>query len=881
MVLHFHLPYTCHNGETLRVVYCLMPGHKKGKKTLYSFDNESHTTELKVSKANEIRYRYEVCNADGIVLRSETIAPRRVTTSKGHWVLCDRWSDDQPEPALLRGAFASTIFHETRHDAIAANCIFRLFAPEPPAGYRWAICGECESLGQWNEARAVYLTCTGIYRWEAAAELDAFTSGTRYKYMLLPEGGGQAIWEHGDDRVMPNVPHITGARYLHTDTRARFDLPRWHGAGVVIPVFSLRTYGSQGIGDFGDLQNCVEWAAACGMRAVQVLPINDTTVLGTWADSYPYSAISVFALHPLYLDLREWRDTPLWTPSREADFAALEQPELDYEAVFKSKTAFLRELYALQGEKVLKSAECCDFIEANKQWLTPYALFSHLRNVKHTANFRNWGKFAEYSPKKHAELIETDENAKSETNFYIFVQYLLHRQMTRVHERARELGVVLKGDIPIGVSPCGTDAWTNGRLFHFNGQAGAPPDAFSRHGQNWGFPTYNWEAMAEDDYAWWRARFAHMAKYFDAYRLDHVLGFFRIWEIPISQRYGILGKFRPSLPYSREELLEAGFHVEPDELCRATFDRTTLAARLNEKEIAKYFTCEAGRYSLKDEVGTQNRIFNHTQNQRLRETLCDLCEEVLFIRDDEHPDRFHPRIMAQATTSYNELTEDQRQTFNRLHDDYFFHRHNNFWAAEAMKKLPMLTGDPLAIDADDDLLLPCAEDLGLIPASVPPVLAKLHILTLEIQRMPKASWTRFGRPHDYPYLCVCAACTHDMSPFRLWWIEDRERTQAYWHEALGRTGDAPYEATPEVCETMMAAHLNSPSMLCLQAMQDWLALSPLLRHPNPAAEQINIPANPQHKWAYRLHVPLEIIRADTGFTEKLRGLIARSGRARQ
>ena len=428
------------------------------------------------------------------------------------------------------------------------------------------------------------------------------------------------------------------------------------------------------------------------------------------------------------------------------------------------------------------------------------------------------------------------------------------------------------------MSPCSVDAWTDGRLFHFDGQAGAPPDFFSRHGQNWGFPTYNWEAMAEDGYAWWRARFSHMARYFDAYRLDHVLGFFRIWEIPTPQLYGVLGCFRPALPLTRDELREAGFALDPDALARPTFSRATLEARLSEKEIAGFFTERDGRYTLKEDVATQTRVFGRTRSKRLREVLCDLCEEVLFIRDTERPDAFHPRILAQSTALYRELPDDQRTAFDRLHEDFFFHRHNAFWAAEAMKKLPAMTGDPLALDAPANLLLPCAEDLGFVPASVPGVLAALHILTLEIQRMPKQPGRRFGRPHDYPYLSVCATGTHDMSPLRFWWLENREQTQAYWQEALGRTGDAPAEATPEVCEAVLADHLDAPSMLCLQAIQDWLAVSPDLRRADPAAEQINDPGNPHHNWAYRLHLPLETLRAATGFTEKLRGLIARSGR---
>ena len=880
MTLHFHITYTCVAGESLYVRLYTLPDKAYTSLRLETLDGENHTARFEHATAKQVRYRYEVHNAQGITTRTETIAPRRLTIRRADdtLVCCDHWGDDRPEPALLRGTFAAAAFRVSTQPRTEAPFVFRLLAPEPPKGYRWALSGEAECLGGWDVQRALPLCCTDTYCWEATVDIDAFVTGARFKYLLLPEGGGHAIWETGEDRIMADVPYIEHAHYLHTDTHARFELPRWRGAGAVVPVFSLRSRGSQGIGDFGDLYSFVEWAAACSMRAVQILPINDTTTTGTWTDSYPYSAISVFALHPLYLDLREWSGSPLWNDNVAQAFADLEKEKLDYGAVYQAKMAFMHKLYEAYGTDTLHSEECLAFVTDNKKWLRPYAVYSYLRDKNGTPDFHRWGDFAHYNEERIDHLLRHDEQAREGAGFYVYLQYLLHRQMTRVHDCARRLGIVLKGDIPIGISPCSVGAWVDGHLFHFNGHAGAPPDYFSRHGQNWGFPTYNWEEMARDGYAWWKARFSHMAHYFDAYRLDHVLGFFRIWEIPATQCYGVLGHFRPALPYSIDEIRAAGFDADVDELSLASFSYETARARLSEEEIQKYLTPRGSRLYLKEECTHQTRIFWRTRNKRLRDTLCDLAEEVLFIRSDEDPTRFHPRIMAQNTARYAELSEQARQAFDYLHEQFFFHRHNSFWANEAMKKLPALIGDPMALDAPDDLLLPCAEDLGFVPASVPDVLAKLHILTLEIQRMPKAAWTRFGHPADYPYLSVCATGTHDMSPLRLWWRKDAERTTAYWHEVLKRGGDAPQDADAETCEAIMSDHLDAPSMLCLQAIQDWLAVSDTLRADDPVTEQINDPANPKHNWAYRLHLTLDELRADTGFTEKLRGLIARSGR---
>ena len=880
MTLHFHLPYVCAEGVNLCASLFTLPDQQFHHLPLTTTDGSNHTASIVLENISEVRYRYEVVDQSGEILRTETTAPRCIKeiAPSETLVCCDHWGEDIPEPALLRGAFATAAFRVSLHERAVAAFTFRLMAPEPPKGYRWAVSGEALTLGQWDIHRAVPLMPVHTYCWEASVGIDAFTTGCHYKYLLLPEGGGEPQWEVGEDRVMADAPFVENAYYLHTDTHARIDLPRWRGAGAVVPVFSLRSKDSQGIGDFGDLYSFVEWAAQCGMRAVQILPINDTTTTGTWTDSYPYSAISVFALHPLYLDLREWQGSPLWTADIEAEFAALEQPTLNYDAVYRAKTAFLQRLYEAYGDDTLRYSECQQFIANNKHWLPAYAAFSYLRDQQGTADFHRWGEFATYNAEHIEAWLNHDEEARHGVGYYVYIQYLLHRQMKRVHACAQRLGVVLKGDIPIGVSPCSVGAWVDSRLFHFDGHAGAPPDFFSRHGQNWGFPTYNWDEMARDGYAWWQARFRHMTNYFDAYRLDHVLGFFRIWEIPAEQCYGVLGHFRPALPLTRNEIQQAGFTHDVESLTIASVSYETARRCLSDEEISRYMDECEGRLFLKEYCSNQSRIFSLIRDERLRDTLCDFCEEVLFIRDKDNPQFFHPRIMAQGTSRYQALDETQRQAFDRLHEDFFFHRHNAFWAAEAMKKLPALIGDPMTLDADSNLLLPCAEDLGFVPESVPGVLAKLHILTLEIQRMPKTPWTRFGRPAHYPYLSVCATGTHDMSPLRLWWREDQKRTQAYWNEILGRHDQAPDEADAQTCEAILDDHLASPSMLCLQAIQDWLSVSETLRAADPTTEQINDPANPKHNWSYRLHLTLDTLRADTGFTEKLRGLIARNGR---
>jgi 4-alpha-glucanotransferase len=297
-----------------------------------------------------------------------------------------------------------------------------------------------------------------------------------------------------------------------------------------------------------------------------------------------------------------------------------------------------------------------------------------------------------------------------------------------------------------------------------------------------------------------------MAEYFDAYRIDHVLGFFRIWEIPMPHKSGLMGQFAPALGLSREEI--EGYGVS----------------------------------------------FN----------------EGLFLVDHKRDDRWHPRIAVQFQDAYKLLTEEEKFNFNRLYNDYFYRRNNQFWYQEAMKKLPRLT--------QATRMLVCAEDLGMVPDCVPWVMNELRILSLEIQSMPKESKYRFGRLSHNPYRSVCTISTHDMATLRQWWDEDEERTQDYFTTILRRSGEAPHPLPGWLAKDIVSRHLTSPSMLCLLSLQDWLAIDEKLRLPDQNAERINIPANPRHYWRYRMHLTLEQLLAADEFNNEIATLIQQSGR---
>lgn len=892
--ISFLLHYHTFPGQQVRLAYSIDGGEITRAVLTDGGDDLWTITIQAADDAKHIRHAYIITDEQGHTLRTEPNSWRIFYFNHRSSVyFADAWADHTLDEMYHRSAFAQSIMlprsgSKLHMEHQSAPCLLLLNTIPAPEGLRWAVVGDREHWGEWNPNKARLLYRTDTYEWALPVSRQDFTDGVNYKYILVnPNDPTQVVWEEGNNRTLPDIPAEVSASVIRMDAAPRMNCARFRGAGSVIPVFSLRSEGSFGVGDFGDLDLYVCWAADTGQRAVQLLPINDTTRSGTRQDSYPYSGISVFALHPVYLDPREWKNSKAYAEHREEGKRINAEPELDYEEAFRLKMAFAHSLYKEIGRDTLASTAFKQFYTAQREWLRPYTCFCALRDLNGTANFRDWPEEQRVYRELPAAL---EADAEKLCSFYAFVQFLLHRQMLRVHEHARELGVILKGDIPIGISRDSVPAWVDTRLFHFDGQAGAPPDAFAVNGQNWGFPTYDWELMAQDDYLWWRSRLAHMQQYFDAYRIDHVLGFFRIWEIPSTQIYGLSGYFRPALPYTAEEIRSRGFTADIERLSYPYIPyqkvRQIIHDTGNERFAELYLErTDDSVYTLKVPFRSQRETARLVKDEAARKILWDLATEVLFIRDPEHPETFHPRIAGQLTTAFQTLSEQDRNIFNGLHDHFFYVRHNDFWAEEAMKKIPAVTGCADSLNPKLTLyplhgngMLPCAEDLGMVPTSVKGVLDRLHILSLEIQRMPKEYGVRFGNPATYPYMSVATIATHDMPPLRLWWKEDCGQTQDFWHQALGQQGEAPEEASPEICEKVLIQHLQAPSMLCLPALQDWLAISPELRSTHPEKEQINVPANANHYWRYRMHITLEQLIQASGFNEKIRGLIAAAGR---
>ena len=890
MILYFHIEYRTAFGE--EVTLNIIENGEVSTHRMTTVNGVEWCCELTQRTAcRRLTYYYKV-TMDNATERSEWQTVKHVLdftcTAATEYHVHDRWNDMPDDSYLYSSAFTDCINHQelqpmkpTSYDR-TLRLIVR--APQLRDGECLAVLGDRKALGEWCPDKALPMTLHNYCEW--AVDIDASQFHGEHielKFVVTNASGHMMMWECGYNRCLALPDMKKGETVVYGLGQAFFEIWNRRLAGTLVPVFSLRTRESAGIGDFGDLKMMIDLMANTGQRVLQLLPINDTTITHTWTDSYPYSCISIFAIHPQYADLRSLPELDDEEARKEAEAECRRLnalPQIDYEKVNAFKLGYLRKVFQQEGKKIMKSAQFKAFFQVTQNWLVPYAQYSWLRDKYGTADFTQWKDHNTWNEDDRAMLSDPRTKEYQEVAFYYFVQYILSSQMKEAHEYAKQKGVILKGDIPIGVNRYGCDVWMEPKYFNLNGQAGAPPDDFSVNGQNWGFPTYNWDEMLKDGCQWWVRRFQNMSQFFDAYRIDHVLGFFRIWEIPIDSVHGLTGQFVPSQAMSRDEIMQYGLNFQEERFTQPFITDWVLDRVFHERadEVRREYLerIDGERYRMKPDVDTQRKIearFAGVTRQKdlwLRDGLYSLVSDVLFVRDRNRADMFHPRISAQLDFIYESLYDNDKQAFNRLYNDYYYRRNNQFWYREAMKKLPKLV--------QATRMLVCAEDLGMVPDCVPWVMNELKILSLELQSMPKSVTTRFGHLSQNPYRSVCTISSHDMPTLRQWWDEDYERTQDYYNSMLHREGPAPHPLPGWLAKDIIARHLDSPSMLCILSVQDWLAMDERLRLPDADAERINIPANPKHYWRYRMHLNIEDLIADGKFIDDISTLVGQAGR---
>lgn len=890
MTVQFNIEYKAMFGE--QIVVNIQTEEGELKLPLETTDGERWACDWCVESPEKSYTYYYGVEREGRAVKTEWLMIKHqldVNAKKAAvYTLYDHWKVMPEDAYLYSSAFTDCINHQAPQEMKpeTGSKIVRLIvrAPQLRDGERLGVLGADKALGAWDVQKILPMTQHTYNEW--VADIDATHlegSHLEFKFVAFRNAKNDLLWETSMNRTVDLPEMKAGELVSYELDQAFFALYNRKLAGTQVPVFSLRTRKSAGIGDFGDLKTMIDFVASTGQKVLQLLPINDTTITHTWTDSYPYSCISVFAIHPQYADLHalpELKDAKARAEAEKtrAELNALDK--IDYEKVNDFKINYLRQIFNQEGEKMMKTAEYKAFFQDTKQWLVPYAQYSYLRDKNGTADFNQWPDHQVWDEAERKALTDPKTAAYKNVAFFYFVQFVLDRQMQEAHEHAKAKGVILKGDIPIGVNRNGCDVWMEPKYFNLNGQAGAPPDDFSANGQNWGFPTYNWFEMLKDGCQWWNRRFQNMARYFDAYRIDHVLGFFRIWEIPVHSVHGLLGQFAPALAMSREEIESYGLHFQEDRFTRPFITDWVLDRVFHERagEVKEKYLdrLDDERYQMKPEVDTQRKVealFADVTNEKelwLRDGLYALISDVLFVRDHTNPGVFHPRISAQLDFIYESLYDNDKAAFNRLYNDYFYRRNNQFWYQEAMKKLPKLV--------QATRMLVCAEDLGMVPDCVPWVMDELKILSLELQSMPKDPSVKFGHLSRNPYRSVCTISSHDMPTLRMWWDENIQRTQEYYNTMLYRQGSAPHPLPGWLASDIISRHLTSPSMLCILSIQDWLATDEALRLPDADAERINIPATPKHYWRYRMHLNIEDLAADKRFVQSITEMISQSGR---
>eukprot|EP00184_Porphyridium_aerugineum_P006631 CAMPEP_0184698596 /NCGR_PEP_ID=MMETSP0313-20130426/5162_1 /TAXON_ID=2792 /ORGANISM="Porphyridium aerugineum, Strain SAG 1380-2" /LENGTH=962 /DNA_ID=CAMNT_0027157559 /DNA_START=424 /DNA_END=3312 /DNA_ORIENTATION=+ len=786
---------------------------------------------------------------------------------------------------------------------------FVVLVPRLLHGHTVHITGGHANLGAWNPEHKVHMLNLGQHLYGVVCYFPRKEMDFEYKYTIYDGKDNLIFREKGTARKMIR-PKDDKCHFLNVDETFEYLKP-WKGAGVAVPVFSLRSEQSMGVGEFLDLEYLIDWCKKTGLHIIQVLPVNDTGM-----DPSPYSANSVFALHPIYLrvlevaatsysdnamtslgkmkrsesqvhsDLRSLKRKPdaskvpadLVETIQEAAKILNSAPGVEYKIALATKLELLERIYNDTWKRISSSVDFRSWWSKNMDWLPAYASWKALLDSNDEWNFTKWDKTVRDVP----ELIEEKSPFYKKICFHYFIQYHAHLQLKRASEYAKENGVALKGDLPIGVARYSADTWTNPQYFKMDWSAGAP--AFMGSAQNWDFPLYDWNVMAKDNYTWWRKRLSHMSQYFQAFRIDHVLGFFRIWAIPVHNWTGLLGHLEPCKPVHIKELNSIGIY-DMDRVCNPYIRWWMLEKSFGgqAREIANRFMIDRGSgvFDLKPEystvaaigealpVGSLATVDEETskKNQNLRNELWALVDNVMLVRSEKNPTtEFYPTCHMYHTSSYHHFgPQDAKDRLAGLWHNFFWERQN--WRKEGETRLGALQ--------DAAKMMVCAEDLGAVPKEAYEVLDELGILGLRIQRWPQHG--PFGCPDHYGYLTIATPSCHDCSTVRGWWREDKARCQEFYRAFFG--SNPPNDCEEWVSRKVVEQHMNSSSMWTIIPIQDYVDMAPELRSKDPTKDAINRPGETDGCWKYRTPYTMEhlLLNCDE-FNKSLMGIVEVAGR---
>jgi len=632
--------------------------------------------------------------------------------------------------------------------------------------------------------------------------------------------------------------------------------------GVAVPVFSLRSSKSCGIGEFSDLPLLGQWCQKSELEIIQILPVNDTGY-----QESPYSALSAFALHPIFIRLDTIKGSKFYAKEINALRNELENNErVQFASVLSAKLKILQKIYHKNIDNI-KSDNKIESWAKNNPWVKNYAIFSTLRKGNSLSTWQMWDEYKDPTEKDLKKLWKEKFN---EVYFYVWVQYHLENQLVKAAEELDEMGVSLKGDIPILMNEDSCDVWANRAYFNLNLSAGAPPDMYSTDGQNWGFPIYDWENLKRDDYSWWRNRLKQAAKFYHAYRIDHVLGFFRIWNIPYEMVTGSLGYFNPSAHISQKDLQSIGFdegrvnwlskpHVFEEEIQNRLGSEAESVINLCLKRIGK-----ENLFLFNEEFSSEKNLYNSRISDKAKVFLSEMLKNITLIKIDD--ETFSLSWMYKNTRGFHSLNQWEKEKIEELSNSCGV-RAEKIWEKNALNLLSFMKNTT-------DMLV-CAEDLGAVPDCVPSVLQDLGILGLKVVRWAR-EWGLEGEPYtpvsQYPRLSVCTPAVHDSTTLRQWWYEEKNKKMLA--EGIGAES-LEEEATEEAVENFLSSLFKSRSAICMLQIQDLFALDNSVCHKDVNFERINIPGTVQDiNWSYRITPELENLLKNEKLQKKISSLVS-------
>lgn len=664
--------------------------------------------------------------------------------------------------------------------------------------------------------------------------------------------------------------------------------------GTAVPLGALRTEKAASIGEYTDLKKLADFAKKSGLGLIQLLPVNDS---GT--QSSPYSALSAFALHPIYLSLESiegfdglYKSNAEFKKNYDAFISYHKDAErFSYDDVNNSKDFFLRQIYAetetAKKGKVSKELEA--FIKKNS-WVIPYAVYKNLKYSYMQASWKSWKKT---DTGLSEEEIKKRWNAEPAHLYYAWLQAECEKQFSESVEYCRKNKILIKGDLPILMNEDSCDAWSHPEIFNQSLRAGSPADGENPAGQNWGFPIYNWKNLKADNYTWWKNRLINASKFYDAYRLDHILGFFRIWAIPENDCNALNGHTEPFAGFKADDLYELGFDDErirwlsvPHVPTHAIEDITWNHEKSH--EILKLFATKLPNEELWLLDGAGKKAFGSKNIEEADLSGMDLCTEEAEIKIKEYlvkawsdrtlipmgKNKYVPSWIYGQSTSWGTLNDREKETLTELFEKVSI-KENKTWEKNATEILTALT--------EATGMIPCGEDLGVGFECVPRVMKKLGILGLRVVRWCR-KWDEEGQSYvpfeDYEPLSVCTTSVHDSSTMREWFNNSQFTiNNSQLMEIKNEETESELSKTNNLFDSqlsignLLSACKASKSTWFIPPLQDLLYINKKYWKENAEDERINVPGsvNP-FNWTYRIPARLEELLEDKELCEKIKEL---------